>query len=59
MRDANDVHLLDRHNLLRTQRTNASHGVEGEPTPNLRQGILLGSIQGIGDLRVQSGGNRQ
>lgn len=52
VRDADDLHLLDGHDFLRSQRPHASDGVLGEPPPNLRQGILLGGIQGVGDLRM-------
>ena len=57
--DADDMHLLDGYDLLLTQRANTSHGVLGEPPPNLRQCVLLGGIESVGDLRVQSGGDRQ
>ena len=59
VRHGNRLHLAGGHDLLLPARADASNGVLGNPSPNLRHGILFRQVEGIGDLRVECGGDRQ
>ena len=57
MPDTHDLHLLDGHDLPRITRAYPSDGVLTQPPPNLGEGILLGGVEGVGDLGVEGGGD--
>ena len=52
MRDADDLHVLDRHDFLLAQWADTSHRVLGDPAANLDQSVLLRRIQRLGHFRV-------
>ena len=59
MSDPDDLHVLDRHNLLLSDRANTGDSVLGEPPLKLSESILLRRIQRLGHLRVQGGHDQE
>ena len=57
--DADDLHVLDRHNLARVTRPDPRDGMLTQPTADLCQRILLRGVEGVGNLGMQRGGHRQ
>ncbi|CVN71016.1 Uncharacterised protein [Streptococcus pneumoniae] len=59
VRDADHLHMLDRHHLLLAAWADPRHRMQRQPPPNLRQRILLRTVQRLRYLGVQRCGDRQ